>query len=94
MRTPDEIKRGLDFCSTEPYPKACFVGCVYEGEGMTCIPALMTDALSYIRELEAELEAAKECENGLSIMLTSAQSDADRFKRERDELLGKWEGEC
>ena len=55
MKTPDEIKWGLEFCSTMPNPKTCMVGCAYYDRGMTCIPALMTDALAYIRELEAKV---------------------------------------
>lgn len=44
MKTPDEIKRGLEFCSTTPYPKECIVRCAYAD-----------DALSYIRELEVKV---------------------------------------
>lgn len=45
---------------------------------------LDNDIADLIEELSADLEAAKECENGLSIMLTSAQSAAETYKRERD----------
>lgn len=84
MVTPVEIKKGLEFCSTMPYPKACIVGCAYHDEGVTCIPALMTDTLAYIKQLEEELAEGKDRESGLSIMLTGAQSAAETYKRERD----------
>lgn len=64
------------------------------GKGDNLSVKSFLEVADLIEKLSAELEAAKERESGLSIMLTSAQSDADRFKRERDELLGKWEGEC
>ena len=59
MKTPEEIKKGLEFCATMPYPKACIVGCEYYGEGMTCIPALMADALDYIRKLEEDVQRGR-----------------------------------
>lgn len=44
----------------------------------------LEEAANFIEDLSSELEAAKERENGLSIMLTSAQSAAETYKRERD----------
>ena len=42
------------------------------------------DITDLLEKLSADLEAAKEREKGLSIMLTSAQSAAETYKRERD----------
>lgn len=50
MKTPDEIKKGLDCCQTDA-SKSCkpcpYVSCV------TCISDLNRDALAYIQQLEA-----------------------------------------
>ena len=65
-----------------------------EKKGMEIAEQLVDNAVAFSREydkfkaerdaLSADLEAAKECEKGLSIMLTSAQSAAETYKRERD----------
>lgn len=44
-------------------------------------------ALEYIQQLEAELEQTKRERDGLSIMLTSAQSAAETNKRKLDAAL-------
>lgn len=49
--------------------------------GSECPTTLMTLAADLIEELAAELEAAKERESGLSIMLTSAQTAAETWQR-------------
>ena len=53
MKTPDEIKKGLELC-----PKDECETCVYT-VSWSCVDVLKTDALTYIQQLEAELEAVK-----------------------------------
>lgn len=52
MKTPDKIKKGLEACSASG---GCRI-CPYHelGSGKKCIPAVSSDALAYIRQLEAE----------------------------------------
>jgi hypothetical protein len=49
------------------------------------------DIADLIEKLSADLEAAMEREKGLSIMLTSAQSAAETYKRERDAAIADME---
>ena len=54
MKTPDEIKKGLDCCSNDEEGSACDK-CPYNlgfGE-YACIGMFAADALAYIRQLEA-----------------------------------------
>lgn len=77
----EKVKKGIAHCIES---EVC-IECLYDGRDFPrCFVRIGKDALAYIWELEAELEAAKERENGLSIMLTSAQSAAETYKRERD----------
>ena len=54
MKTPEEIKRGLECCAIR---KRCAV-CPYENNSMSqkCMDTLEADALAYIRKLEREAE--------------------------------------
>ena len=49
------------------------------------------EAADLIEELSANLEAAKEREKGLLIMLTSAQSAAETWERKYKEVLSRLE---
>lgn len=53
MKTPEEIKLGLEKCRLED---SCENGCPYHHEG--CGDEMRKDALAYIRALEAERDAA------------------------------------
>lgn len=60
MKTPDEIKRGLECCPGQ-YSASCGK-CPYSNDGKDCGRngvQIMKDALAYIQQLEAELEAVK-----------------------------------
>ena len=61
MKTHDEIKKGLERCSSE----AMFCApedprCSYDCGDEVCIYNLMRDALAYIQQLEAERDAYRE----------------------------------
>ena len=56
--------------------------CQYDG-----IHAMCNKAADLIESLAAELEQVKQERDGLSIMLTAAQSAAETYKRERDAAL-------
>lgn len=55
MKTPDEIKRGLECCSMYPNRVECMRSCPYESEELHCIPMLVADARAYIQQLEAKI---------------------------------------
>lgn len=48
-------------------------------------------AADLIEQLSSELEQAQQVNSGLEIMMTSAQSAAETFKRQRDAALRDWE---
>lgn len=52
-RTPDEIKKGLDFCSRSTCGDKD-IECPYECGNSTCITHLTSDALALIQQLQAE----------------------------------------
>jgi hypothetical protein len=56
MKTPEEIKKGLNVCGT--LDGDCD-SCAYAGFKVFCTDRLRQDALALIRQLEAELAAAK-----------------------------------
>lgn len=54
MKTPEEIKKGLDLCRLDE----CFgtrEGCPYNTERRTCVGVMCGDALAYIQQLEAQV---------------------------------------
>lgn len=76
MKTPDEIKKGIECCFGElkDPQKACH-GCPY-GNMRICNNDMGMDALAYIQQLEAELEKTR-------AQLTAALNDlkdADRYE--------------
>lgn len=58
MRTPEEIKKGLKHCSEKAGGKTKCSECVYfkDGRGW-CSTTITRDALAYIQQLEARMEA-------------------------------------
>lgn len=57
MKTPDEIKKGLDECTRLGGCAACPY--FFDNTMVRCTPKLAADALAYIQQLEAELEQVK-----------------------------------
>lgn len=59
MKTPEEIKKGLGWCSRDT--TICTETCPYYGSlsnGVECASELQADALAYIQQLERERDAA------------------------------------
>lgn len=58
MRSPEEIKKGLKHCSEKAGGKTKCSECVYfkDGRGW-CSTTITRDALAYIQQLEARMEA-------------------------------------
>lgn len=57
MKTPDEIKKGLECCKKSFCFHECMRICPYFKEN-SCGVKLYNDALAYIQQLEAERDAA------------------------------------
>ena len=58
MKTPDGIKKGLGWCSSDT--TICTESCPYYGSlsnGVDCANELQADALAYIQQLERERDA-------------------------------------
>lgn len=71
MKTPEEIKKGLECCMYEGECKRC----PYQGE--KCTITASGDALAYIQQLECERDAAaKDLETGICCE-TCAHYDTD-----------------
>lgn len=52
MKTPEEIKKGMEICFLKPNPKLSCAGCPY-GDMRVCGNDLGVDILAYIQQLEA-----------------------------------------
>lgn len=58
MRTPEEIKKGLKYCSEKAKRKTNCSECIYFNDPRGwCSTAITKDALDYIQQLEARMEA-------------------------------------
>lgn len=81
MKTPDEIKKGLECCGKGlTWDKTCGTGCPYEGMYITgCSMEISADALAYIRQLEAERDAAVEDLETVCGMFSVCHACKDRF---------------
>ena len=58
MKTPDEIKTGVEFCTPKVVSgnlKTCDLDCPYRVEGVWCRNALAHDTLEYIERLETKV---------------------------------------
>ena len=55
MRTPEEIKKGLELCEADDCYEEKHTGCPYDDDEL-CIRHLCGNALSYINQLEARVQ--------------------------------------
>lgn len=93
MKTPDEIKKGLECCFTRG--KGCDYCPYVDEDGVICTNGeLGKDALAYIQQLEGELEDEKKRNqyfvDGLLTLADEAinfNDEVKKIKRERDFLL-------
>lgn len=82
MKTPNEIKKGLECCVTIG---AKCDGCPYCGECLLPFgDSPESDALAYIQQLEAELAEARKDIDMLGEQAVALDSAYDAMKRERD----------
>lgn len=88
MKTPDEIKKGLECCTprwVSNHWKSCSSKCPYITLSASCRGQLVYDSLTYIQQLENHIGE-----------LTEKVAQLDHVTRERDALLEivKELGEC
>ena len=83
VKTPDEIKKGLECCCGMHDHSYCRE-CPYSENDCD---EMSRDALAYIQQLERERDEAMHERDGLSMMLTSAESAFETMKCERDEAV-------
>lgn len=58
MRTPEEIKKGLEYCSEKAKRKTKCSECIYFNDPRGwCSTTITRDALAYIQQLETRMEA-------------------------------------
>ena len=58
MRSPEEIKKGLEYCSEKAEKKTKCSECIYFNDPRGwCSTTITKDALAYIQQLEARMEA-------------------------------------
>lgn len=75
MKTPDEIKKGLECCADlQGYDADC-LNCPYNGE-QWCGDKSKADALTYIRQLERERDSALGLIGRLMVILKKYSRDA------------------
>lgn len=88
MKTPEEIKKGLEFCTRERHSvEPLCDSCPYDDGGfdmVKCTGHLSQDALAYIQQLEAESSRKDDTINSLTELLNAAHEETAAIKRERD----------
>lgn len=85
MKSPDEIKKGLECCSL-----SCLGRCPYAGV-LDCSDRVIADALALIQQLESKLECSQMTIDGLTATLLKCDTIIKQLEAERDafkEALG------
>ena len=108
MKSPDEIKKGLECCKEDE----CFgdrENCPYTADPKLCVGVMCADALALIQQLEAELEdmtarykIADDCAKKKGEMNEKLYAELATVKAERDAALADFKlyrernikGEC
>ena len=95
MKTPEEIKKALEICDEYYTQKGC-TQCPYfiPFSDDPCQWELLPDVIAYIQQLEQELKDTQDQRDGLTFMLTNAQSAFETVKRERDAAINDIPRRC
>ena len=90
MKTPDEIKTGVEFCTTKVISsnlKTCDLDCPYRVEGVWCRNALAHDTLEYIERLEDRNAWHEGNEKYLQSFLKDMSKQIEQLEAEKKQLL-------
>ena len=93
MKTPDEIKKELERCTTYicgfPYCEGCLYGIDAEKVESDCVDALLKDALAYIQQLENYIGELTEKVSQLEAAQPKWISVEDRLPDDRGNFITK-----
>ncbi len=97
MKTPEDIKKGLECCCTDEIGKiGRHDGCPYIMELGDCLPILLKDALALIQQLEAQVpkwisvEEQEEPEEDGEYFCYGYWFGSGRKQLETAEYIGEW----
>lgn len=93
MKTPDEIKKGLECCS-EKYPCSVCPFNLPNNFSGRCIKNAMLDAFALIQQLEADNSRKDDTIRSLTELLNAAHDETSAVKRERDAAVESLRGDC
>lgn len=85
MKTPDEIKKGLEPCRDKSDCEWCEFAQLCD---------LEKEALAYIQQLEADLEIAKIQNQYISEVADAYEKDIEKLERERDAAVNEIDRYC
>lgn len=97
MKTPDEIKTGVEFCTTKVVSgnlKTCDLDCPYRVEGVWCRNALAHDTLEYIERLEDRNAWHEGNEKYLQSFLKDMSKQIEQLEAEKKQLLEDLADHC
>lgn len=92
MKTPDEIKKGLECCSPKYESQhwvTCNSECPFRNEGAYCRNVLHACIKRYIQQLECERDEARNDLDALNYANTELHSAYEAMKRERDTAVDR-----
>lgn len=95
MKTPEEIKKGLEICFAFPTPTDGCNRCPYISKRRpagNCGASLRDDALAYIQQLEADNSRKDDTIGNLTELLNAAYDETERVMQELEEYR-LYEGE-
>lgn len=86
MKSPDDIKKGLECCGKGlTWDETCGMGCPYEGMYITgCSMEISADALALIRQLEATVSEKEK-------VVAELSGKIGQLEAERDALISDFE---
>ena len=95
MKSPDDIKKGLEFCSRLTCGEKN-VDCPYECGNSECISHLTADALALIQQLQEDLQLEKKRTDALAMelaVLKNAKKQLEDHMREATKKVKQLEAE-
>ena len=86
MKTPEEIKKGLEVCTTDEYCE----GCPYAEGGNYLCKNLRLDALTYIQQIEDAIDKTKQLMQSATEVIKKSQEQLEStYSQVKKTLCGK-----